>query len=825
LTEREVRQLYQFDVPTSQPSSQTSRQPSGQPSTHPTNTLHNGLLAYYSFNNANAQDSSGNSIHGTVVSAGSDVDRFGISNGAIALDGLSSYVYFPGNPFNFYNTLTIAFWVKGAATQVDAAVVFDKLHLSGGWTLYQTGSNTGKCTFSFQELNGNVRFEYPPTIALGSSSIWTHIVITKNGFLVSYYVNGALTGTVTFSGGSGRIKSSGNSPVILGAYNGGGTTNPSLLTRFFKGSFDDLYFYNRTLTDGEIRSLYRYDVPTSQPSSRPSMQPTLQPTSQPTSHPTPFIPAKTMDLKQDIIPGQGFSLTGGLVAADVGDFNGDGFDDAVFIANWLAGTAYVLYGGHYSDVVVPLYSVTTLPINTGFSFSGFVPNAVGGGGVDFNKDGFADVIIGSGESPTPARNGITYVLFGNTTRKSLTIDAFNNNNNNGLLGFRIFGAAAGDNCGLGVSGLGDFNKDTYGDIITCAPFANAGSGICYIIYGKKENITDIYLANLVPSVGFAILGYGSGQLGYSVSSVGDFNKDGFTDVIIGAATWGGTPGRAYLLYGTNETLTSLNLNSGFTKARGFFMNHGNGVALGKSVSSAGDFNHDGYDDFLVSAPKENSNTGVVYIFFGAKNKKNSFGDLFTQPPTANGGLVVYGESPGDQLGIYVSGNIDLNQDGIADIILATNRADAQTRCYVLYGQSEPFLAPIYLNKLSVRQGFTIYASTNVMSSSGFGVSGLGDINQDGYNDAYVWLTYSGFDYTGYFLYNVMSPTASPTGQPSSQPSRQPIRRPSSQPTRVPTAQPSRQPSRQPSSQPSCRPIRQPSSRPTRVPTAQPSRMP
>ena len=41
--------------------------------------------------------------------------------------------------------------------------------------------------------------------------------------------------------------------------------------------------------------------------------------------------------------------------------------------------------------------------------------------------------------------------------------------------------------------------------------------------------------------------------------------------------------------------------------------------FGYSVRSAGDVNGDGYDDIIIGALGENSNTGGAYIYFGGEN--------------------------------------------------------------------------------------------------------------------------------------------------------------------------------------------------------------
>ena len=138
------------------------------------------------------------------------------------------------------------------------------------------------------------------------------------------------------------------------------------------------------------------------------------------------------------------------------------------------------------------------------------------------------------------------------------------------------------------------------------------------------------------------------QFGFSLSSAGDVNGDGYSDLIIGAPlndAAGASAGRAYIYYGgtiinsiVDVVLTGLVTNDQF----------------GISVSTAGDVNGDGYCDVIVGANLNDgggSNAGRAYIFFGGSSMNNV------------ADIILTGAAANDQFGVSVSTAGDVNGDG------------------------------------------------------------------------------------------------------------------------------------------------------------------
>ncbi|MBK8981998.1 MAG: FG-GAP repeat protein [Ignavibacteria bacterium] len=91
--------------------------------------------------------------------------------------------------------------------------------------------------------------------------------------------------------------------------------------------------------------------------------------------------------------------------------------------------------------------------------------------------------------------------------------------------------------------------------------------------------------------------------------------------------------------------------------RKIFNGLGTNNNFGKSASSAGDVNGDGYDDIIVGADSYNSNTGRAYIYYGGLIM-NTAADV-----------ILTGAAPGYRFGYPVSSAGDVNGDGYSDVIV------------------------------------------------------------------------------------------------------------------------------------------------------------
>ena len=442
----------------------------------------------------------------------------------------------------------------------------------------------------------------------------------------------------------------------------------------------------------------------------------------------------------------------GFSVSTAGDVNGDGYTDIIigdYGHNNTVGCSYVVFGGSNIDSQ-DLLPLANLNGTNGFKLDGEATHDYSGLSVntagDINGDGYADIIIGAYGYNNSVGVGRSYVIFGGRNVGSqglLPLASLNGTN-----GFKLDGEPRSAS-GYSVSTAGDMNGDGYADIIIGAYGYNNDVGRSYVIFGGSKVGSQglLPLASLNGPNGFKLDGEASGLSGSSVSTAGDMNGDGYTDVIIGAKGYNGNVGRSYVIFGGSKVgsqgllpLASLNGTNGF-KLDG----EASSGLSGSSVSTAGDINGDGYTDVIIGANGYNNNVGRSYVIFGG-SKVGSQGLLPLASLNGINGFKLDDEAINDVSGHSVSTTGDINGDGYADIIIGVNGHNKGVgRSYVVFGGrnvGNQGLLP--LASLNGSNGFKLDGEAS--SQSGSSVSTAGDINGDSYAD--ILIGAPGYDIAG-----------------------------------------------------------------------------
>jgi hypothetical protein len=284
-----------------------------------------------------------------------------------------------------------------------------------------------------------------------------------------------------------------------------------------------------------------------------------------------------------------------------------------------------------------------------------------------------------------------------------------------------------DSGGSPITGIVSYDAATRQAIFRATPpFQNLASFTASI----STAVTD-YVGNHLAagrSWSFSIRGPGASLLyvrhgggdsalfGSAVAGVGDVNKDGYDDFIVGAGhatdienVWA-QAGRMVVYSGASGDVL---YHDGGTIA---------GANLGMDVNAAGDVDGDGYADFIVGVPggpnaAVTEAPGQAIVYLGVDGS-----EWFT----------AYGENQDDEMGTRTVGVGDINGDGFDDVAVAApyyigglGSGTDVGKVYIYSGVDGTLLA-------------SVEGEANDLSTYfGAGLTGPGDLNGDGVPDLIV----------------------------------------------------------------------------------------
>ena len=298
--------------------------------------------------------------------------------------------------------------------------------------------------------------------------------------------------------------------------------------------------------------------------------------------------------------------------------------------------------------------------------------------------------------------------------------------------------------GEAVAILGDVNGDGLDDFAIGAPAGGEkqpGSlgGRVHLFFGVED---PTWGSNTpLDSADVTWEGSENDDLGFSIIGPGDWNDDGYADMVVGApqhAQGPGQAGRAWIVLGRPSGWpaagTAIGDDPGVIEVTPELANG----KFGTGLAALGDINGDGLPDFAVGAPLGDGNRGRTYLFFGRA-------DPIVSLPVLDPSVVSLSPDcalcAGSISATSIAGIGDFNEDGFDDFAIGAPVARPEDgnvtlgRVYVVAGRAD------WASHLDLEAGPALGAETIITGSFapsflGTGLTG-GDLSGDGISDLLV----------------------------------------------------------------------------------------
>jgi hypothetical protein len=285
----------------------------------------------------------------------------------------------------------------------------------------------------------------------------------------------------------------------------------------------------------------------------------------------------------------------GFQVACAGDVDKDGFDDLLVAFGWGIDKVFLYKGsaaGFQANPDLVILPPNQLPAGyTGYGFGHSLSTHSG----DVNGDGYDDVLIGVGAEKN-------YFCVYSGSSKGIDLNRV-----------QIITYSDGESF-VSLSHVGDLNGDGFGDIAASPSqitSVSAAAPLKFYVYAGSRS-------GLNPSP-MRTVNLPAGLVDYPITrnltpgSAGDLNGDGLGDLLVGNQYATGAysnEGKAYVFLGSATTLVppapSMIIDNPVPEEN---------VRFGTAVEESGDFNHDGYQDFIIGCP-DSIGGGFGAVYYG-----------------------------------------------------------------------------------------------------------------------------------------------------------------------------------------------------------------
>ncbi len=209
--------------------------------------------------------------------------------------------------------------------------------------------------------------------------------------------------------------------------------------------------------------------------------------------------------------------------------------------------------------------------------------------------------------------------------------------------------------------FGDLNNDGFEDIVVSNNTKNFYSFTLkelldksqdvYVFYGR-ENLPEALYANDADYNYHSDTLFSENWLGKSISIPGDYNADGFNDLLLKSDY----PYKVNFYYGGTSLSSEPDL---------LFANYAAGYGFADPVIACGDINNDGYVDFFFGVKSSSNDKPEAWGYFGGPDADNHYDVVINSDPESTYKV---------RTGASVEG--DFNNDGFPDLAFDLQQSDS-----------------------------------------------------------------------------------------------------------------------------------------------------
>ena len=643
----------------------------------------------------------GSSQFGWSVSGGGDVDGDGLSDLVVGAPGYTGPLSGQGAVFVYLGSPTFSSRPSGTSAVADRTELGDVTSGRLGESVVVAGdTNLDGRADILATGRGHFRLFAGTATGPGMTHLWAVDKTASQGILVDDPVSAA---DVNGDGLADLVLASQNPVGQVYVYFGHPITGPSTAAPDETRSSSISFQTNWAAGVGDLNGDGYGDIATFQTGSTVAVY-----------QGGAYLPAASAGYASY---GSTASAAYGLGFSTGGDINGDGYSDYVAgepdYSNGQSdeGRFHVVYGGSCGPACGPALNEpppASWESNQAAAQEGWSVALVN----DLNGDGYDDVVVSTPgwddtvNSLTDA--GRIQVFLGSAAGLAASPS------------FTFVGTDAGGQLGYTLAAAGDVNGDGLGDFVVGVPNATVNSvthaGKVLLFLGAATPL------GVNPTPAWSQAGTVPNELfGLSIAGAGDVNRDGLSDVVIGALNVGPGNQCEALLYmgqvgglGTTPLVLPGILSGGDINA--------------VTVASAGDIDGDGYADVALGQPEYSSSAGVVQVFYGEI--------LATTPPgTFYFSQTLYGPA-GSRFGSGIGGGGDMNGDGLGDLLIGSQWTTVGGVFAV--GHASLYLGPLEGGIFDPPPSpVAEYGDTTEQSDFGRSVAINADLNGDGFPDVMI----------------------------------------------------------------------------------------